>query len=155
MCACSVTSVVSDSLWPCGLQPIRLLCPWDSPGKNTGVGCHDLLQGIFRTQGLNPHFLHFLHWQTGSLLLAPSGKPIFIHMYTQIRSKNFKKTMFILTSHILSCLWFHSILLYWISLKKKKTSLSQTELVSSCTSKSQTMDWKYLSMVSFEYLAKH
>ena len=33
--------------------PSRLLCPWDSPGKNTGVGCHSLLQGIFPTQGLN------------------------------------------------------------------------------------------------------
>jgi len=30
--------------------PIRLLCPWDSPGKNTGLGCHVLLQGIFPTQ---------------------------------------------------------------------------------------------------------
>ena len=38
-------SVVSDPLWPHGLQPIRLLCPWDFPGKNTGVGCHFLLQG--------------------------------------------------------------------------------------------------------------
>ena len=38
-------SVVSDSLWPHGLQPARLLCPWDSSGKNTGVGCHALLQG--------------------------------------------------------------------------------------------------------------
>ena len=35
-------SVVSDSLQPHGLQPTRLLCPWDSPGKNTGVGCHFL-----------------------------------------------------------------------------------------------------------------
>ena len=47
-------SVVSDSLQPHGLQPARLLCPWDSPAKNTGVDCHDLLQGIFTTQGLNP-----------------------------------------------------------------------------------------------------
>ena len=39
----------------------------DSPGKNTGVGCHFLLQGIFPTQGLN---LHLLHWQVGSLLLS-------------------------------------------------------------------------------------
>ena len=39
-----VTSVVSDSVRPHGLQPTRLLCPWDSPGKNTGVGCHFLLQ---------------------------------------------------------------------------------------------------------------
>ena len=37
-------SVVSDSLWSHGLEPTRLLCPWDSPGKNTGVGCHFLLQ---------------------------------------------------------------------------------------------------------------
>ena len=51
-------SVVSDSLRPRGLQPTRLLRPWDSPGKNTGVGCHFLLQGIFPIQGLNlglPH----------------------------------------------------------------------------------------------------
>ena len=41
---CQVASVVSDSVRPHGLQPTRLLCPWDSPGKNTGVGCHFLLQ---------------------------------------------------------------------------------------------------------------
>ena len=39
------------SVRPYGLQPARLLCPWNSPGKNTGVGCHSLLQGIFPTQG--------------------------------------------------------------------------------------------------------
>ena len=37
-------SVMSDSLWPPGLQPARLLCPWDSPGKNTRVGCHFLFR---------------------------------------------------------------------------------------------------------------
>ena len=42
-------SVVSDSLWPHGLQPTRFLCSWDSPGKNTGEACHALLQGIFPT----------------------------------------------------------------------------------------------------------
>ena len=41
---CYVTSVVSDSLRPHRRQPTRLLHPWDSPGKNTGVGCHFLLQ---------------------------------------------------------------------------------------------------------------
>ena len=40
----SESEVVSDSLWPRGLQPTRLLRPWDSPGKSTGVGCHFLLQ---------------------------------------------------------------------------------------------------------------
>ena len=38
--------------------PTRLLCPWNFPGKNTGVGCHFLLQWIFTTQGLNPGLLH-------------------------------------------------------------------------------------------------
>ena len=46
------------TLQPHGLSPIRLLCPWDFPGKNTGVGCHFLLLGIFLTQGSNPSLLH-------------------------------------------------------------------------------------------------
>ena len=49
----------------------RLLCPWDSSGKNTGVGCHALLQGIFPTQGLNLGLLYLLHRQADSLPLAP------------------------------------------------------------------------------------
>ena len=42
------------TLWLHGLGPARLFSPWDSPGKNTGVGCHFLLQGIFLNQGSNP-----------------------------------------------------------------------------------------------------
>ena len=55
---------------------------WQAPlsrnslGKNNGVGCHFLLQGIFPTQGLNPHLLCLLHWQVSSLPLVPPGKPI-------------------------------------------------------------------------------
>ena len=55
---CVSCSVVSHFLQPHGLQPARLLCLWDSPGKNTGVDCHFLLQRIFPTQGLNPGLLH-------------------------------------------------------------------------------------------------
>jgi len=55
------------------MQPSRLLCPWDFPGKNTGMGCHALLQGIISTQRLNPHLLCHLHWKAGSLPLEPSG----------------------------------------------------------------------------------
>ena len=66
-------SVVVHSLGPHGLWPTRLLCPWDSPGKDTGVGCHSLLQGIFLTQGSK---LHLLHWQVGSMSLGPPGKPL-------------------------------------------------------------------------------
>ena len=47
-----------NSLGPHGLQPTRLLHPWDFPGKNTGVGSHFLLQGIFPTQGSNLGLLH-------------------------------------------------------------------------------------------------
>ena len=57
-CVCVSRSVLSNSLQSCGLWPIRLLCSWDFPGKNSGVGSHSLLQGIFLTQGLNPGFLH-------------------------------------------------------------------------------------------------
>ena len=47
-------SVMPNSLRPHGLEPARVLCPWNFPGKNTGVACHFLLQGIFPTQGSNP-----------------------------------------------------------------------------------------------------
>ena len=51
-------TVVSDSLRSHGLQPTRLLRPWNSPGKSTGEGCHFLLQGIFLIQGSNLGLLH-------------------------------------------------------------------------------------------------
>ena len=57
------------TLWTVAHQ---LLCPWDSPGKTTGVVCHALLQGVFQTQVSNPCLLH---WQASSLPLAPPGKP--------------------------------------------------------------------------------
>ena len=49
--------------------------PWDSPGKNTGLACHSLFQGVFLIQELNLLLLNFLHWKAGSLPLAPPGKP--------------------------------------------------------------------------------
>ena len=66
-------------LQPYGLWPTRLLCPWDSPGNNIGVGCHVLLQGIFPTQGSNPSVFCLLHWQLGSLPLVPPEKPWVFH----------------------------------------------------------------------------
>ena len=54
------------------LHPPRLCCPSTSPRKNTGVGFHCLLQGIFQTQGSN---LHLLHWQADSLPLSHQGSP--------------------------------------------------------------------------------
>ena len=64
-------SVVSNFLRPHELlQTPRLLCPWHSSGKNTGVHCHFLFQGIFPTQRLNLHLLHLLHWQADCLPLS-------------------------------------------------------------------------------------
>ena len=54
-----------------GLSSTRPLCPWNFPGKNTGVGCHFLLQEIFPTQGLNPHLLH---WQIDCSPVNHQGK---------------------------------------------------------------------------------
>ena len=55
----------------------------DSPDKNTGVGCHALLQGVFPTQGLNPHILVSCTGRQGSLPLAPPGKPSISHTKTK------------------------------------------------------------------------
>ena len=57
-----VCLIVSDSAttWTVACQAPR---PWDFSGKNTGVGCHFLLQVIFPNQGSNPHHLHLPHWQ--------------------------------------------------------------------------------------------
>ena len=72
---CFSRSVMSDSLRPHGWYPTRLLCPCNSPGKNTGMGCHFLLQGTFLTQGLNlgllhcRQFLYHLNHQVSFMLL--------------------------------------------------------------------------------------
>ena len=56
-------------------SPPRLLCPGNSPSKNTGVGCHFLLQEIFATQRSNPHLLCLLHWQVDSFPLCHLRSP--------------------------------------------------------------------------------
>ena len=66
MCVCSVTS---NSLQPHGLQPTRLLCSWDFLDKNTGVGCHFLLQGTEPVSRVSPAMTG------GFFITAPPGKP--------------------------------------------------------------------------------
>ena len=92
VCVCG-HSVVIDSLWSHGLQPTRLLCPWDSPGKNTGVGCHALLQGIFLTQGSNPGLLtcrqiisHLSHQCTPGILCGWTASAPHAHSHTWAHS---------------------------------------------------------------------
>ena len=89
--ACSIASVVSDCVRPYGLLlPARLLRPWNSPGRNTGVGCCALLQGIFPTQGLDLHLLHcrwiLHHWDTREARIPSSGASKF-----PISQKNHKR----------------------------------------------------------------
>ena len=82
----STRSVVPNSFQPHGRQPAKLLHPWDFPGKNTGVGCHFLLQGIFQNQGSNPCLLCLLPQKVYSLPLAPPGKPFIMNAYVQMVS---------------------------------------------------------------------
>ena len=70
------------TLWPHGLRPVRLLCPWDSPGKNSGGGCHFLLRGPSRPRGwsgglpdpgLSPHLLSLQASTVEGLPFPPQG----------------------------------------------------------------------------------
>ena len=70
-------------MWPHGLEPTRLLCPWNSRGKNTGVCSHSLLQGIFLIQGLNSSLVqcrqilhHLSYW--GSPQASPVTSILFL-----------------------------------------------------------------------------
>ena len=65
------------------LLPIRLLCPWNFPSKNTGAGCHFLLQGIFPTQELNLHLFVPPALVISFFTTAPPGKSSFFHRYIQ------------------------------------------------------------------------
>ena len=71
VCMCAKSLQLCPTLFDTMDCTAWLLCPWDSPGRNTEVSCHFFLQGIFPTQGLNPHLLCLLHWQVGSLPPAP------------------------------------------------------------------------------------
>ena len=106
---------ISDFLRPHGLQPSRLLCPWDSSGKNTREGCHALLQGIFLTQESNPHFLPcrqiFYLWATGGTPLEIKGLQFYTHERHQENSTKF---------------WFSPCLLfYFLKIKHWLESLFQ------------------------------
>ena len=96
-CVCVSRSVVSNCLRPHGLYLARLLCPWNSPGKNTGVGSLSLLQGIFPTQRLNPGLLHcrqiLYH-------LSYQGSPVYINVsLLQLRNLAQRSCMIFLKLH--------------------------------------------------------
>ena len=87
---CQSLSHVSVFVTPWAVQPARLLCPWNSPGKNIGMGCHFLLQGIFLTQGLNPvlHCRQILHHLSHQAKIHKFSEMhvlyiLFMYMYTK------------------------------------------------------------------------
>ena len=113
-CACVLSkSVMSDSLWPHRLYPTRLHCLWEFPGKNTGVGCHTLLQGIFPTQGLSPGLLCLSPALTG--LSSLPGKPHWFLQFSSVQSLS--RVWLFATSWIAACQASLSITISQSSLK--------------------------------------
>ena len=88
-CCCCWIAVMSDSFVTSWTGPPWPLCPWDFPGKNTWVGCHYLLWGIFPTQELNPCLLNLLHWQADALPLCNQGNTFFIVSNNQFDNQLF------------------------------------------------------------------
>ena len=108
-------SVVSNPLRPRGLQPAKLLCPCDSSGKNTVVGCHSLLQGLFLTQASNPSLPHcrqILHH------LSHQGSPKEDINFFILNSKNFWHHFYVATL----CSSIFSIFSAFLCLLKKSSS---------------------------------
>ena len=83
---CSVCAMLLQ-MYPILCDPLDCSLPdfWVHGIEHTGVGCHALHQGIFLTQGVKPHLLPLLHWQLGSLPLAPPGKPSEHISFGQVR----------------------------------------------------------------------
>ena len=81
---CLVGKSCPTLLRPQGLQPSRLLCAWDFPGKNTGVGSHFLLQGTFLSHGLN---LRLLHRLADALPLSHQESPSVLHWHHTKKSE--------------------------------------------------------------------
>ena len=103
-----IPSIMSNSLWPHGLWLARLFCPRHSPGKNTGVGHHSLLQGIFPTQGSDPVsgvscigrriLYHHTTWEADRLLYRHVFCLFVLGMYPEMKllshNENFMITIF-------------------------------------------------------------
>ena len=167
MYACKVASVMSNSVWPYGLQPTRLLCPWDSPGKNPGVGCYTLLQGIFLTQVWNPGLLCLPNWQEGSLPLAPPGKPrsdpgggksvtpgvLLTRVQGTISSSELVRISQLTTHHVILWQCFHSFFFFFGFLSLCLATLGQLRhagsLVAACELLSCSM-WKLVPWPGIE-----
>ena len=110
-------SLMFDSLQPHGLQSTRLFCPWDSPGKNIGVGCHSLLQGNLPDSGIKPRspalqaILYGLSHQTLNQAPKPYEVVSLIIFILQMNKPRSKEVMHNLCSQLTGCSparkWYH------------------------------------------------
>ena len=105
-------SIMSNSLQSHGLQPARLHCPWDFPGKNIGASCHFLLQGIFPTQGLNPCLLCLLHWKANFLSPSQPGSPYRLRQHKFIVLQFYRSKVWC-GSNGLKSKSLHNFILFW------------------------------------------
>ena len=113
--------------------------------KNTGVGCHALLQSIFLTQGSKPCPLYPLHWRVGSLPLGPPGKPHIIDIWLATS---------ILTSHKKLLCW--GILHLYSKLHSNVRCFTMREIINSCHKKYTLKDIsKSLTIISEKATAPH
>ena len=103
---CVSHSVVFNSLRSRGLWPTRLLCPWDSLGKNTGVSSHSLLQGLFSTQGLD---LGLLHFRQILYCLSHQGSPPCLNLSYRCCGDVFKGSIYPQAISFLRCFCLSSV----------------------------------------------
>ena len=94
---------MSDTLWPHGIWLDRLPCPRDSPGKNTGVGCHALFQAIFPTQQMNPCLLRLLYWQVGSLLTSTTWEAPWWSLAIKLKKGKWSRTAWLSDILVMLC----------------------------------------------------
>ena len=87
---CMLVAQSCPTLWPRGLQPARLLCPWNSPGKNTGVGCHFLLQEARGSLKFIKEVLTTVDWLT----LQSGQSAGVVHEVLQKKQQPVKKSPF-------------------------------------------------------------
>ena len=121
-------------MWPHGLQPPKLLCSWDSPGKNTRVGCCALVQGIFMTQGSNACLLCLLHWQVGSL---PPGRPPFTtYRHLRIPPLQILKSIKLWKPKVISLVWHQN--------KNSEFNLCRqfTPFIPFCVTRPVVLNWR-------------
>ena len=92
LCACVCMLSCVSPVQLLGTLWTGFLCPWNSPGKNIGLGCHALLQGLFLAQGSNLHLLCLLYWQVGSLPPVPPRKPFALRIRALFYSSSGRAT---------------------------------------------------------------